>query len=208
MSAPPSWPAASRVALPHDRTYLLLTGLLLFMGGCAAAATALFDLKLGIPGNSILRPILPYMLGLALVPRRGAGTTMTGGSILTLLALNSLGFHKGLGGTVSLILLGPALDLALLQARPNWILYIRFALAGLVANGLAFAAQVAAKSYGLSLGGGKDARTWLSIATISYPLFGLVAGLLGGLLWFHWSPRQATYKSDSKTTTDQGQSNQ
>ena len=208
MSAPSSWPAASRVALPHDRTYLLSTGLLLFLGGCAAAATTLLDLKLGIPGHSILRPVLPYVLGLALVPRTGAATTMTCGSILTLLALNSLGFQKGLGGTLSLTLLGPALDLALLQARPNWILYVRFALAGLFANGLAFAAQVTAKPYGLSLGGGKDFRTWLSIATLSYPLCGLVAGLLAGLVWFHWAPRDPTQKSAVGSPRAHGRENQ
>ena len=203
-----SWPAASRVLLPHDHSYVISTGLLLLMGGFAAAATTLLDLKLGIPGNSILRPVLPYVLGLALVPRLGAGTTMTGGSIITLLVLNSFGFQKGLGGITSLILFGPALDLALLHAKPNVILYLRFALAGLFANSLAFAVQVAAKSYGLSLGGGKDARTWLSIATFSYPICGLVAGLVGGLVWFHWSPRQVTKNPVSSGTKDLGNANQ
>lgn len=205
MSTPNSWPAASRVPLPINGISVLSTSVLLLMGGLAAALTTLLDLKLGIPGNSILRPVLPYLLGLALVPRLGTGTTMTGGSILALLLFNGLGFHKGLGGMTSLILLGPALDLALLHARPNWTLYVRFALAGLVANALAFAVQVTAKSYGFSLGGGKDARTWLSLATISYPLCGLIAGLLSGLIWFHWSPRRPGQQVPNKTTQNSSQ---
>lgn len=182
----PSWQSASRLALPAD-SLVASTALLLGMGSLATLASFL-EFKLKLPGNSIIRGVLPVALGLALVPRLGSGTTMTVGSLLMVLFLRSIGHTKGLGGTTSLVLLGPMFDLALLAAKPNWMLYVRFALAGMAANGLAFAVQVTAKSYGLSLGGGKDFRTWISLATFTYPLFGLIAGLVSGLLFFHWSP--------------------
>jgi hypothetical protein len=181
-----SWPAASRLPRLADPTHVLSTGLLLGMGALAAVV-ATMKFGLSIPGNAILRPVLPIVLGLALVPRTGAGTTMSASSLVTLMLMRLLGDTKGLGGTASLLLLGPALDVALLYARPNWVLYLRFALAGMAANGLAFVVQMGAKSFGFSLGGGKDFRSWLSIATITYPLFGLVAGLASGALLFHWS---------------------
>jgi hypothetical protein len=184
-----SWPAASRLALPTDRTYVFSTGLLIGMGALAAVV-ATMKFGLGIPGNAILRPVLPIVLGLALVPRSGAGTTMSASALATLMLMRMFGDSKGLGGTASLLLLGPALDVALLYARPNWLLYVRFALAGMAANGLAFVVQMTAKSFGLSLGGGKDFRSWLSLATISYPLFGLIAGLASGVILFHWSEWQ------------------
>lgn len=191
------WPNASRLALPADRTYVLSTLLLLGMGAVATLA-AMMEFKLRLPGNSILRPVLPMVLGLALVPRRGAGSTMTAGSIIALIIARLIGHEKGLGGMTSLVLLGPALDLALLHAKANWLLYVRFALAGLAANGLAFVVQMTAKTFGLSLGGGKDFRTWFSLATLTYPLFGLIAGLASGLLLFHWSPFGNQPRSDKK----------
>ena len=183
-----SWPAASRIALPVANYQLLSTGILLSMGALAALS-ALLEFKLKMPGNSIIRSLLPIAVGLAMVPRTGAGSTMTVGSLVTLTIMRSAGFEKGLGGTTSLLLLGPALDLALWNARPTWLIYLRLALAGMAANGLAFAVQVTAKQMGWSTGGGgRDFRTWLSLATVTYPLFGLAAGLISGLVLFHWGP--------------------
>ena len=40
-------------------------------------------LEPGIPGHAILRAVFPMVTGLALVPRRGAGTVMGLGAMLT-----------------------------------------------------------------------------------------------------------------------------
>jgi hypothetical protein len=181
-----AWPTASRIAIGHRAPKWLSITMLLLLGGLAAAASILIETKLKLPGNAILKPVLPMLLGLALVPRLGAGTTMGAGAILGVTLLRQLGYQKGLGGMASLVLLGPALDFALLHAKSNWFLYARLALAGLAANGLAFAVQLTAKSYGISLGGGKDIQSWFSLAAVTYPLFGLVAGLVSGLILFHW----------------------
>jgi hypothetical protein len=164
------------------------TVVLLSCGVAAALSTTLIDLHLRMPGHSILKAVWPFLVGMAIAPRRGAGTIMSMGSLGTLIALSSFGLRKGMGGSTSLLLLGPCLDLALLHARPNLWIYLRFALAGLAANGAAFAVQMTAKSLGLSLGGGKDVRTWVSFALLTYPLFGFVAGLISGLVLFHWGP--------------------
>ncbi len=194
-SPPASWPDASRLALPLGEMTLVRTSLLLLLGAGAAAFSTLFELKLRLPGNSILRPILPYVLGLALVPRAGSGTTMTAGSILGLFGLAAFGHQKGPGGMASLIFLGPMLDLALLNARSNGMLYLRLALAGLAANSLAFCVQLGIKTFGGTAGGGRDGVGWFSIAMLTYPLFGLIAGLLSGLLFFHWRPLRRGEKS-------------
>jgi prepilin-type N-terminal cleavage/methylation domain-containing protein/prepilin-type processing-associated H-X9-DG protein len=188
-----SWSAASRVALPLQNERVISTILLLLIGGGAAAFTILVDIKppgMRIPGHAILRTVLPFLLGLALVPRRGSGSLMSLGAAVTAGALSFLDQKKGLGSMTSLVLLGPALDLAVTHARANWRLYLRFAAAGLAVNLLAFVAQMTAKSFGLNMGGGRDLTSWLSTATITFPVCGLIAGLVSGLVWFHWRPRR------------------
>jgi hypothetical protein len=167
--------------------------MLLLIGAGAAAFMILVDVKpkgMQIPGHAILRALFPFAFGLALVPRRGSGTLMSLGAIITAALLTLVDQKKGLGSMTSLTLLGPALDLAMTNAQASWRLHLRFAAAGLAVSLLAFVVQMMAKSLGLSLGGGRELTHWLSRATLSYPLCGLVAGLLSGLVWFHWSPRR------------------
>ncbi len=187
-----AWPSASRIPLPLQQERILSTLLLLLIGGGAAAFTVLVDLKppgMRIPGHAILRTVLPFLLGLAMVPRGGSGSIMSLGAGATASVLALFDQRNGLGSMTSLLLLGPALDVAVTHARANWLLYLRFAAAGLVVNLLAFALKMTAKSFGVNLGGGRELTSWLSIAALSYPLCGLMAGLISGLVWFHWSPR-------------------
>jgi hypothetical protein len=208
MSAPaPSrdfsaWPAASRIPLPLPNERVVSTILLLLIGGGAAAFTILVDIKppgMRIPGHSILRTVLPFLLGLALVPRAGSGSIMSFGAGISAGVLALFDQRNGLGSMTSLVLLGPALDLAVTNARANWLLYVRFAAAGLFVNLAAFAVKMSAKTFEINLGGGRELTSWLSVAAISYPLCGLVAGLLSGLVWFHWSPRKRQPSHDGKS---------
>ena len=115
---------------------------LLLLGAGAALATTFFKLPLRIPGSAIVWSIFPTALGIALVPRRGAGTIISATALATILALGAGGARTpGPGAAASLTLAGPLLDVALLAARTGWRLYAGFVLAGLVANLIAFAAR-------------------------------------------------------------------
>ena len=60
-------------------------------GVTAALLTNLLRLNLGIPGSSIVFATFPIALGLALVPRRGAGAVMAGAAALTTMGLGFAG---------------------------------------------------------------------------------------------------------------------
>lgn len=120
---------------------------------------------------------------------------MSCGAVAAASVLAWLEHVKGIGAMTSLLLLGPALDLAVLRAKANWTLYLRFAAAGLIVNLLAFSVQMGAKAAGWSLGGGRDFQSWLSVGTISFPICGLIAGLVSGAIWFHWRGGRETSKS-------------
>jgi len=192
LSPSPSWPEASRLPLLNSTGTATSTGILLACGAAAALATTLIDLQLRMPGHAILKATLPYLIGMALVPRRGAGTVMSAGSLITLVLMGYLGVREGMGSATSLVLLGPCLDFAVAQAKPNVWLYLRFAVAGLIANLCAFLVQMTAKRMGFSLGGGRDLQSWLSLALITYPAFGFAAGLLCAAVLFHWRPRHTS----------------
>jgi hypothetical protein len=136
---------------------------LLTLGVVAAMATTLVPGGFRLPGHAILRGTLPLILGISLVPRRTAGTVMSFAAAATFGALR-------LGGTglpnpaawVGLLCLGPAADVALTGARPGWMLYLRFAAAGLIANLAAFAARMATGPVALAGAGRNPSRvvTW------------------------------------------------
>jgi hypothetical protein len=134
-----------------------------------------------------------------MVPRAGSGSIMSVGAGITASVLALFDQKNGLGSMTSLVLLGPALDLAVTRARANWLLYVRFAAAGLAVNLLAFTVKMAAKAFEINLGGGRELTSWLSVATVSYPLCGLIAGLISGLVWFHWSPRNGQKSAAGKS---------
>ncbi len=168
---------------------------LAFLFGCgaaAAAATVYLDFRLRIPGHAILRAVFPMVLGLALVPRRGAGSVMGISALLTSLAIRAVapfaGFGLGagfsLGALTSLTLTGPALDVCVQRAQSGWRLYTGFAMAGLGANLVAFAIRGGTKLIGYEHFGARPLSAWLLHASISYVICGVLAGLISGVIWF------------------------
>lgn len=160
-----------------------------FLASCgfvAAVASGYFDFRLRIPGHAILRAIFPMVLGLAVVPRRGAGTVMGTAALATGLGLRAL-FPAGglsLGALTSLTLVGPALDLSLRHAHVGWRLYAGCAAAGLAANIMAFATRGGAKLLGWERLGARPWSDWLVHASFSYVVCGILAGLISGMIWF------------------------
>jgi hypothetical protein len=178
---------------------LEIAALLLF-GGLATCAMVFLDLGVRVPGHAILRAVLPMALGLAVVPRRGAGMVMGGGALITLFGLRLGGaVSGGMGASTSLLLIGPMMDLALWTARPGFRLYLSFALAGFGTNLVAFLVKGAGKSAGLAAAGGRPMESWLPVAVISYSVCGLLAGLISAAALFHWTgqPRNDSTTRDS-----------
>ena len=153
----------------------------------AAAASTFLDFSLRVPGHAILRVILPVMAGLALVPRRGAGTAIGTVALLTGIGFRAGGLtggELGLGALTSLAATGPLLDWTLRRVSGGWRLYLACGLAGLVSNVLALVVRGAAKWYGLEHTGARSLARWLPQAAVTYVLCGLVAGLVCSALWF------------------------
>jgi len=165
---------------------------LLLTGSFAAVLTTFADLGKGVPGHHILFAIFPMALGLALVPRRAAGSVMGAAGIGTLALLGLGGVHlPGPGALTGFALTGPMLDLALRRGRGGWRLYAGFVAAGLLTNVLAFLARGTTKYLGFrGAGGGRDFTAWLPVAVWTYALAGLLAGLVSAAVWFHFRVRE------------------
>ncbi|HJR63196.1 MAG TPA: hypothetical protein VJ803_05795 [Gemmatimonadaceae bacterium] len=177
---------------------------LALLGAAASLLTNVARFSFGIPGSNILFASFPMALGLALVPRRGAGTVMAGGALVTTGALWASGVRlDGVGAQTSLLLTGPLLDLALQWAHHGWRLYGAFVLACLSSNALAFAVRALAKVYGFSgIGrgggggggsgaGGRPLELWLAQAVWTYAAAGIIAGLVSAAVWFHFRERHS-----------------
>jgi len=163
------------------------TLVLLSCGALSAAAVLLVEFKLKVPGHAILRAVFPMSLGLALMPRRGAGTLMGLGAIATATVLLAGGHGKeGLGALTSLCLIGPCLDWAVRGSRSGRRVYLSLVLAGVAANLGAMSIQAAAKGFGWDVST-KSLAMWLPMAAMTYPITGAIAGLLGAVAWFKWS---------------------
>lgn len=174
------------------------TVVLLLCGFVSAATVLTLEFKLKMPGHSILRAVFPMAFGLAAVPRRGAGTVMASGAILTALGFSVTGWgERGLGAMTSLFLIGPCLDLALRGSGTGRRVYGSFVAAGVVANLLAMLVQIAAKSAGWKVAGtGKSLAEWLPRAALSYPLCGALAGLISAIIWFRWNAGRQPVSSE------------
>jgi hypothetical protein len=128
------------------QTALWEFAILLISGALAAIAVGLIELRLRIPGHSILHAVLPMALGLALVPRRWAGCGMSVAACVTAFGISRAGHGEfGAGSWTSLVTLGPAMDLLLASRWGRKWPAFSLALAGLVANLAAFTAKAAEK---------------------------------------------------------------
>lgn len=165
---------------------------LALLGTTATLATTFVNFRLGIPGHHIVFTVFPFALGLALVPRHGAGSVMGGAALVAALAVRLLGFRvAGVGALTSLLLTGPALDLALLWARRGPRLYAAFVLAGLLANVAALLVRALAKlAGGPGLAGGRPFAAWWPEALLTYVLAGIAAGWISAACWFHFQPKR------------------
>ena len=172
----PHVPATGRVLGVAEVAVLLLCG------AGAALISAYARLSLGIPGHAIIRSVFPMALGLALVPRRGAGFCMGSGALATVFCLRFLGLpQSGVGATTSLVLTGPLLDIALMGAASGWRLYLGFVSAGLVSNLVALVVRGGAKELLPLPLAGRPFAEWLAQAAFTYPLCGALAGLISSL---------------------------
>lgn len=190
----------------------------IIMGMMAAIVSALPEFSLRIPGHAILRSVLPMSLGLAAAPRHMGGAVMGCAGLMTGLGLKGAGIAElGAGALTSLALTGPLLDLVLWRARRGWQLYLGVISAGLLANLAALAVKATEKlalqaaaggrgtGGGLGLGngsgGGKRAfGVWLADAAWTYPVCGILAGLISALVWFRWQSRWQESAPDSGTS--------
>lgn len=164
--------------------------LLVTCGVAAAAAAGMVKLGLRIPGHSIVLAALPMALGMSLAPRRLAGSVMSAGAVATAWLLTAAGVASyGSGAAVSLVLLGPVMDVTLHGARRGWRVYAALITAGVATNLLALASRAAAKLMGLDLLGARPLDSWWAQALATYTVSGIVAGLLGALCWFQLNDR-------------------
>jgi hypothetical protein len=160
---------------------------LLACGALAAAAIGFVHLSLRTPGHAILRGVLPMAIGFALVPRYWAGTLMAIGAAITSTAMSAV--HLGsfpASAMLSVLALGPVLDLALLGRPHGWRLYARFIIAGVIANVFAYGLKVAGVALGIGMfGGGREFQRFaLPVVLSSYILCGALAGLFGAAACF------------------------
>jgi hypothetical protein len=161
------------------------------LGITAALLTTLVDFRLRIPGHHIVYAMFPIALGFALVPRRLAGTVMSGAAVATVLALGIGGARTpGVGVLTGLALAGPLLDRALRWGGEGRRLYGAFVLAGALANAAAFIVRGLAKYAGVGgLAGARPFESWLSAAVWTYLIAGMAAGLLSAAAWFQLHER-------------------
>lgn len=126
-------------------------------------------------------------LGLALVPRRGAGALMSCTALTTMILLRFSGTvtEYSLGATTSLIATGPLLDFLTRRTTTagHWI-YFNCAFAGLLSNSLALAARGSAKFFGFERLGKTPFEVWIVKASLTYPVCGLIAGLICAAMMF------------------------
>ena len=179
---------------PLDGYALREVAFLLVLGLVAAGLTSITVSPIRLPGHAILRGTLSMILGLSLVPRRGAGTIMSVGALLGFaLSLPLGGARLPVAAACGLGFLGPALDVVTANVRATgWQLYLRFAAAGLVANLASFAVRMAAGGSGSGRGPGAGTGMGWPVALVSFAIFGLVAGMVCGAIWFRTKPRTAT----------------
>jgi len=165
---------------------------LLSMGVVTGCVATLVDLHLRVPGHAILKSVFLVAAGLALVPRRGAGSVIAASALVTALGLRlggGTGAGFGIGALTSMTAVGPVLDAVLRRAQSNRGIYLGFMTAGLVSNLIALLVRGAAKALGFEHAGGRPLASWLGQSVVTYTICGLLAGLLSAAVWFCLRPR-------------------
>lgn len=184
---------ASRFGSPAregERISVREIALLLVAGMTAAVAVAVVAPGLRLPGSAILRAGIPLAAGIAFVPRRGAGTVTAIGGLCGWAVLSATGIGRWQpASVVGLVALGPVIDVLLFRNPPSSLpLYLRFAIAGMVANGLAFAVRVLTAWSDLDTAGPRPRIAFGPATLASFLGFGLAAGLLGAIVAFRARP--------------------
>lgn len=181
---------ATPAVSPNVRDWAMLA----LFGILAACSSTFLDLGIQrIPGHAIIRVVFPLALGLALVPRRGAGCVMGGTAAITGACFQFAGLRGesiGFGAMTSLIATGPLLDWTLRRANGGWRQLVSFALAGLASNLLALGVRGVAKAMGWEAAGRRPLAEWLAQGVGTYIACGLIAGLISGLVLFSVRPRR------------------
>jgi hypothetical protein len=186
---------ASRLRAHREQSgQLTLAELAILIAGGALAATAVafLHLQVRIPGRVVFFAALPIVLGVAIVPRRFAGTISGNSAALSCLAFLGLGVGRLQPASVtSLLAVGPAIDLALSGARAGgWSLYLRFAMAGLASNLLAFVVRWLTAYFRID---GNMPHRLPAIDTsvpISFAACGFLAGVLCAVICFRRSSQR------------------
>jgi hypothetical protein len=186
-AAKPSLQTSSRVPnLTRDaRVSAAEIACLLACGAFAVLLVGFIHLQLRIPGHAILTGVLPMSLGLALVPRRSGGIVMAIGAGIAAAAMNWGGLGRFQPAAVlSILALGPVLDVATAGRPQGWRLYARFAVAGAIANLLAFVVRAGTYALGWDFPGSRNFASFWSGALVSFILCGAIAGLVSAMIWF------------------------
>jgi hypothetical protein len=174
---------------PHTHVTTLEVGTLMLIGALAGWMSVFIKLRLMIPGNAIILAVFPMVFGLALVPRRMAGTLMGASGLAAALIFRAGAIGAtGAGALTSLCATGVLLDVALTRARSGWFLYAAIVLAGLGANLAAFGARAGTKLIGIDPGIRLFA-TWWPQAVVTYAACGAIAGLISAIALFHLSAK-------------------
>ncbi len=181
-----------RLTMAGDKASLQELAFLVGLGLLAASVRCAANLRLGIPGHSILVIVLPMAFGTAVTRRRGAGVVMGASALAGASILGAMGVGRtlGPGAVTSLALTGPAFDLWLAALRKgDRSVYWAWIAAGATSNLVAFAVRGVAKVSGIWPGvfSAHYWSLWASRAAITYPLCGLLAGLLAAGAFFKCS---------------------
>ena len=174
----PAWSQQARISTAE-------LALLLACGALAAVAVGMLQMRIALPGHAILRAVIPMALGLAMVPRRSAGTVMSCGAAMTALAMQavSVGNFQP-AALLGVLALGPVLDAVLVGRPTGWRLYARFSAGGALANLAAFAVRFGIAWLGWEPAHSRGIAPFWSMALVSFLLCGLVAGLVSAAFWF------------------------
>ena len=158
--------------------------ILVCFGILAGIAFTQIKLSIGIPGHAIIKIMIPMAIGLSLAPVRSAGAIMGISGLVTALISQILtkSTGTGTGAYTSLVCTGVLIDLTLYFANTGWKLYSGLMISGLIANVIALYVRSGFKSFfRIDV---IDFNTWSQTAAFTYPICGLLAGLLCSLVVF------------------------